>query len=56
MEKVNSDRCIRPSKRKYRVDDLHQSKATERTPEERNVKKVFKNIPEGRRSAVKSRK
>ena len=25
-------------------------------PEERNVKKVFKNIPEGRKSAEKSRK
>jgi len=25
-------------------------------PEEGNVKKVFKNIPEGRRAAVKSRK
>ena len=61
MGKKNTERYIRPSNRKHREDDLHQSNVTmvrkaERIPEEGNVKKVFKNIPEGRRSAEKSRK
>lgn len=61
MGRENTERCIRPRKRKHRIDDLHQSKVTmvvheERMPEERNVKKVFKNMPEGKRSAEKSRK
>jgi hypothetical protein len=61
MGKENTERDIWPSNRKLRVDICTNQRLrwlghAERMQEKRNVKKVFKNIPEGRRSAEKSRK